>query len=373
MGELVVGQPALRIETAVSLPLDMVSVLSLLHRAIPGSYLDPWLIETRQQLPPPIVADLDLLHGFSGRMLFYPEEPVMRFQPLRPDNRNASFDDLMAFMTSLPPDAFRDMVNHALQRVHAQFERRWRPPTDEASWSHVLTPALTRASLDAVLPLIADPAELKRRTIGLYEAVWILVYRDAWEHDLPVRQAAAKQGAVFLDRGFTEAYTSLTGQRVPDVLDRPPATFTRITFCPSAHLGGFVSYIAYEPDLIVFFAAPQLLERFEGRERSAPGAPSPSLSDAAELLEASRAMADPTRLRIIDLLLEGELYAQEIVARLGVAQSAASRHLAQLERAGLVTVEARRGSKFYAVNPNRLDGVAAALVARGQKARSLRR
>ena len=51
MGELVAGQPALRIETAVSLPLDLVSVLSLLYRAVPGSGLDPWLIEARRRLP----------------------------------------------------------------------------------------------------------------------------------------------------------------------------------------------------------------------------------------------------------------------------------------------------------------------------------
>ena len=42
---------------------------------------------------------------------------------------------------------------------------------------------------------------------------------------------------------------------------------------------------------------------------------------------------------MLDLLIEGELYAQEIVGRLGVAQSAVSRHLSQLERAGLVAVK----------------------------------
>ena len=67
---------------------------------------------------------------------------------------------------------------------------------------------------------------------------------------------AARRGAAFADRGFSEAYAALTGQRVPDVLERPPATITRVAFCPSAHLGGFVSYIAYEPDLIVYFSAP---------------------------------------------------------------------------------------------------------------------
>jgi DNA-binding transcriptional ArsR family regulator len=72
---------------------------------------------------------------------------------------------------------------------------------------------------------------------------------------------------------------------------------------------------------------------------------------------------------MLDLLLEGELYAQEIVGRLGVAQSAVSRHLSQLERAGLVTVEARRGSKYYAVNPVKLESIASALLARGSRAR----
>jgi DNA-binding transcriptional ArsR family regulator len=72
---------------------------------------------------------------------------------------------------------------------------------------------------------------------------------------------------------------------------------------------------------------------------------------------------------MLDLLLDGELYAQEIVGRLGIVQSAASRHLAQLQRAGLVSVEARRGSKYYAVNPARLESIAATLAERGAKAR----
>jgi DNA-binding transcriptional ArsR family regulator len=374
VGELVAGQPALRIQTTLSLPLDMVSVLSLLHRAVPGSNLDPVLVEMRASLPPDVVANLDLLHGFSGRLLFYPEEPVMRFDPLRAEHHEASLEDLIEFMSALPATEFRAMAAHALQRVHTDLELRWREPSDEESWKRALAPALTSARFSEVLPLIAEPEELKRLTIELYQRVWELLYRDTRARELPILREAAQTGATFVDRGFSEAYAALTGQRVPEVLDRPPPTITRIAFCPSAHLGGFVSYIAYEPDLIVYFAAPQLLERCEGR---AKGGLSPqqnlyrsdALIDQSELLEVARALADPTRLRMIDLLLEGELYAQEIVGRLGVAQSAASRHLAQLERAGLVTVEARRGSKFYAVNPTRLEAVASALAGRGEQAR----
>ncbi len=372
MGDLVAGQPAMRIETAVSLPLDMVSVLSLLYRAVPGSDLDPWLVDARRRLPDAVRADLDLLHGFSGRLLYYPEEPVMRFQPLHPDRLDASFDDLRAFMASVPDAEYRDMVGHALQRVYTDLEMRWRPSADEASWARALAPALTTTPLADALALIADPRQLKRRTIALYEGVWHAVYAEARAAELPMLREAARRGAVFADRGFPEAYAALTGQRVPDVLERPPPTITRVAFCPSAYLGGFVSYIAYEPDLIVYFSAPHLIDRC--RERDAAPASSPAddrhPASQVDLLDAARALADPTRLRMLDLLLEGELYAQEIVGRLGVAQSAVSRHLAQLERAGLVTVEARRGSKYYAINPARFEAVAAALQERSARARA---
>lgn len=49
-----------------------------------------------------------------------------------------------------------------------------------------------------------------------------------------------------------------------------------------------------------------------------------------------RAFSDPTRLRILHLLLKGELCVCDIVAAVRVPQSTASRHLAYLRRSGLV-------------------------------------
>ena len=372
MGELVAGQPALRIESAVSLPLELVSVLSLLYRAVPGSGLDPWLIAARERLPDGTRENLDLLHGFSGRLLYYPEEPVMRFEPLHPDRREASFRELIAFMRGLPAADYRDMAGNALRRVALDREMRWKAPVDDDSWRRALLPALTTAKLDAVMDLLANPDALKQRTISLYEGVWDAVYREAREAEAPLLHEAAMQGAALCDRGFAEAYAAFTGQRVPEVLDRPPPSITRVAFCPSAYLGEFVSYIAYEPDLVVFFAAPQLIDRSPGRRLAPParaGDMTSGRQSTEELLEAARALADPTRLRMIDVLLEGELYAQEIVGRLGVAQSAVSRHLAHLERAGIVTVDQRRGAKYYAVNPDRLEAMAGALSDRAVSAR----
>ncbi len=49
-----------------------------------------------------------------------------------------------------------------------------------------------------------------------------------------------------------------------------------------------------------------------------------------------KALADPTRLRILGLLVDGEVCVCHIHESLDVAQPKASRHLAYLRRAGLV-------------------------------------
>lgn len=49
-----------------------------------------------------------------------------------------------------------------------------------------------------------------------------------------------------------------------------------------------------------------------------------------------RGFADPTRLRILNLLVAGELCVCDLVALLRLPQSTVSRHLSYLHRAGLV-------------------------------------
>jgi len=61
--------------------------------------------------------------------------------------------------------------------------------------------------------------------------------------------------------------------------------------------------------------------------------------DAADLL---RALAHPVRLRIIDLLQNGELCVKGLEALLGVSQSSVSQHLSRLRYVGLIESE-RRG------------------------------
>jgi ArsR family transcriptional regulator len=64
-----------------------------------------------------------------------------------------------------------------------------------------------------------------------------------------------------------------------------------------------------------------------------------------------RAVADRTRLRILHLLLEGELCVCDIVKALRLKQAATSRHLAYLRKARLVTVRKTGLWSYYALAP----------------------
>jgi len=62
-------------------------------------------------------------------------------------------------------------------------------------------------------------------------------------------------------------------------------------------------------------------------------------------------IADPTRRRILDLLLERELTVTELVARLEAAQPNVSKHLKVLGEAELVDVRVDGPRRHYAVAP----------------------
>jgi ArsR family transcriptional regulator len=66
---------------------------------------------------------------------------------------------------------------------------------------------------------------------------------------------------------------------------------------------------------------------------------------------AFRAVAEPTRVRILHLLRGGPLCVGDLVDVLGILQPSASRHLALLKRAALVEDERRGGWTFYRLAP----------------------
>jgi DNA-binding transcriptional ArsR family regulator len=74
------------------------------------------------------------------------------------------------------------------------------------------------------------------------------------------------------------------------------------------------------------------------------------------------ALGDPMRIRVLDLLLElGEATASTLAGALPITRQGVSKHLAVLERDGLISAQRSGREVRYAVREERLDQARAAL------------
>jgi ArsR family transcriptional regulator len=75
-------------------------------------------------------------------------------------------------------------------------------------------------------------------------------------------------------------------------------------------------------------------------------------TDLTQLTRRFRALADETRLRVIDVLRGGERCVCELTDALDLGQSLLSFHLKTLKDAGLVTDRREGRWSYYALNPD---------------------
>lgn len=83
--------------------------------------------------------------------------------------------------------------------------------------------------------------------------------------------------------------------------------------------------------------------------------------DTNKLVNVLKALADPTRLKIVSLLNTRNCCVCELVPIFGISQPAISKHLSRLKQVDLVT-ETRKGMwVFYSLNREQLELVRSAL------------
>lgn len=80
----------------------------------------------------------------------------------------------------------------------------------------------------------------------------------------------------------------------------------------------------------------------------------PALSEADLLARFFRALGDPTRLRLLTLLLEGERSVTALVEAVGAPQGRISTHLGCLRWCGLVTAHREGRQMIYAITDPRV-------------------
>lgn len=272
-----------------------------------------------------------------------------------------SFADFPAYLADLEqqrPEVLRDQFLRALLRQsHRQsgaaegLPDRAAPLADFQTYLAYLeqldlTGPVDRALQGEVHRLLNDPPAMHDLIVTHLRAMWEGVLEAEWQKVLP-----GLQGQVHtLTRGGDDGPTG--ADKLAQFIGRSPGEDVQaglpgdraIIFVPSPHVGRYVTRLEGEATIWRFFDAPR---NFPVLMRSAP-------VGRAELIGRLNALADDTRLRILELFAEhDQLSAQEIMATLNLPQSSVSRYLKQL---GAYVFEQRGGTiKRYRFSPASLE------------------
>lgn len=197
--------------------------------------------------------------------------------------------------------------------------------------------------VDRIAELIANPDALKASAVYAVARFWDRHYKAEYSQmrALEEKSVSAFESRVFGDQ-FEQTFYEITGREYP-VDDAPSLDgIRRAIFIPSCFPGPYVSVdslLEGERTLSVVYSC-----------RPAGGIDPSTGLPIDEMLAPLKALADETRLEILALLSGRELYAQEIVDRMRVSQSAVSRHLRLMVASGVLHVRRQDGMKFYKID-----------------------
>jgi DNA-binding transcriptional ArsR family regulator len=203
--------------------------------------------------------------------------------------------------------------------------------------------------------LLNDPPALRKRITSHLRVMWDELLAAEWERVQPLLEESVRafQGVELARLSLPEAIRMIVGRDLrPGPHDAQLTRAAEVIFVPSAHIGPYVHILYGERISRLAFGA---------RLPEGSKVQSPALT-RSEMLVRLSALADDTRLRILDLLTDYQkISAQEIMARLGLSQSSASRHLIQLSAAGFLIEERQERNKYYQLNRERFEDVAGTL------------
>ena len=197
---------------------------------------------------------------------------------------------------------------------------------------------------------VVDPPAMQDLIVSHLRKMWDEYLAPEWERVEPMLQDAVRafQQVDLSEMGKFEAARLITGQELErEKWEWKFERVGRVIFVPSAHVGPYLGKLGACRDTLWVLFGARLPEGIQFQ--------APDLS-RAEIVVRLSALADDNRLRILKLISEkGELSSQDIMASLGLSQSAASRHLKQLSATGYLSERRCNSAKCYQLNPERIE------------------
>jgi len=327
------AQSALHVRFDPSPVYDFLAALYLVRHWTPerGFDVDPaWVRAARRALGPRLMADAGLL--------LPPRSPVLGVLAVLEETPGLSVRAALRRLRQLsPPSLVERMLGGPTAVRPLLLPLRQAIQGDRAALEAVVAAFPREYDPHAVRRLLAaGPAAVHARLLRLLRAFYTRVYarEEARVAPLLAADVAARQAlagvlapADLVER-VTGGFVIAPGTGIAQVLLAPTYFFRPYNLLTEYHGVRLFIYPIELPD---------------GREREA--------RPPQELVRLYKALADETRLRILRLLSQREMYVQEIANALGVSHVTALHHLAQLRAAYLVQAVERDNLRYYRLRP----------------------
>jgi DNA-binding transcriptional ArsR family regulator len=329
------------VKVALEPVYNNLSSLYMVALAGGASGLDPWVYAT--------AAALSAEQKHTHRLLF-----DILYSAFEPDEAWPTFPAYLDHLAEIEPKAMhnrflRHMFPHAAE-AYLQSDRLMEldafiEQIDRSEFDQEIEAELFAGAHN----LLNDPPALRALILSHLTLMWHEFLAEEWQRNQKLLRAVrgTYRNQSYSGLNAYDAIEAVTGRDMRGHWQKLLAPAETLIFIPSPHLGPGLMNIVYGNEVRIVF----------GARLSRGQAQAPVELTRADLLVQLRTLADDTRLRILELLLEaGELYAQELISRLKLTKSSASRHLSQLSAAGYLIERQQAGkAKSYSLNPERFQ------------------
>ena len=360
-------RPDLEVSFADSFAHVMTATLSIVATAPTYEGFDQWAYVTYAGLPDDLRKDIQALFDPVGVPLIFrqltAEEPDIR-----------DFTSFIGWLSVLDDGAIRETIalvfRGLARKAAAKGEKKQIivPSVDDekgvcdflkttgCEWTELSRK--DKPYFDQLVRLLTNPEQLKSRLVFTVTRFWEKVYQKEYDETrgLISRSIAYHRQARYPEI-LSEIYLAVTGKALSSTAERAYAAsgLETLVFVPSCHTGPYVRFVPLDDE------GKALLLVFNARSQSSgEGHP---LATIQAIFPPLKALADETRLEILGILADGELYAQQIVDRLEISQPAVSRHLRLMVAGGILTERKETGMKFYGIRTETLTELAKRIAA----------
>jgi len=333
------------VQFVASPSLDLMNAMYFTSLVPEMEGVEGWPVELRREMAPDLLSELDFLFNYPagdpGLMGTLSDNLFAHPETWR------DIDALIAYVQSMP-DGFEDLgASPGIHGLVYQAVFRYPDDLDRAAYERLphrdaieqRLRSLGDRDVDTIMALFDRPSELRQRMAGLIERFYREHYRNEMIHRLPAfeRSVASHRSEHLADA--ESIARRLTGKQKSCLEAGCEGPYERHIFVPSTDMGVYNS-------CAIVNGVHGLYYQLEPQYRGA----APEDADETRLARIYKALGDEQRLRILRLLRDHEMYAQEIVEHTGLHQSVVSRHLSFMKAVGLLLARRENNMKFYSLN-----------------------